>query len=140
MNLTMPPELIGALTLRGQAAGRALVDRFADTPGTERGLSWDNHRWVRYRSALAAVVEQPELFGHAWRAVPDQARSYRELVDRGDDVGPAGYRFTSDAQRALALSLSELLAEVGDRSEEAEADVGRGAPRPRPVARIVPGD
>ena len=90
MNLTMPPEVISALTRRGQAAGRALVERFAETPGTEPGLSWDNHRWVRYRSALAALAEQLELLGRAWRETPDEGRSYRELVDRGEDVGPSG--------------------------------------------------
>lgn len=140
MNLTMPPHVIEALTLRGQAAGRALVERFAETPGTEPGLSWDNHRWVRYRSAVAALVEQLERFGRAWRASPEGERTYRDLVDRGRDVGPAGYRFTSDGQRALALALTELLAEVGERSEEGETGVDRGAPRPEPVARIVPGD
>ena len=46
MNLAMPPDVIEALTRRGQAAGRALVERFAETPGTAPGLSWDNHRWV----------------------------------------------------------------------------------------------
>ena len=121
MNLTMPPEVITALTLRGQAAGRALVERFAETPGTEPGLSWDNHRWVRYRSTLTALAEQLEALAQAWRAEPDGGRSYRELVDRGGDVGPSGYRFASDAQRALALGLTELLAKAGERSEEAEA-------------------
>ena len=44
MNLAMPPRVIDALTLRGQAAGRAPVERFDETPVTEAGLSWDNHR------------------------------------------------------------------------------------------------
>jgi len=140
MNLTMPAHVIDALTLRGQAAGQALVRRFAETPGTDSGLSWDNHRWVRYRSALAAIAGQLEQFGHAWRETPVGERSYRELVDRGDDVGPAGYRLASGDHRALALALSELLAEVGDRAEHGPGDVGDGAPRPTPVARIVPGD
>jgi predicted acylesterase/phospholipase RssA len=140
MNLTMPPHVIEAMTLRGQAAGRALVERFAETPGTATGLSWDNHRWVRYRSALTALAGQLERFGRAWHEAPDGERSYRELVDRGYDVGPAGYRFTTDAQRALALVLTELLAEAGERAEEAETPIERGSPRPEPVARIVPGD
>jgi len=140
MNLTMPQHVIDALTLRGQAAGRALVERFAETPGTDRGLSWDNHRWVRYRSTLTALAEQLERFGRAWRAAPEDERSYRELVDRGNDVGPAGYRFTSDGQRALALTLTELLAEAGDRAETSDTPVDRDTPRPPPVARIVPGE
>jgi hypothetical protein len=139
MNLTMPRHVIDALTLRGQAAGRALVDRFADTPGTDQGLSWDNHRWVRFRSSLAALAEQLERFGHAWRATPEAERSYRELAERGDDVGPAGYRF-SQGQRAVALVLADLLAEAGDRSETTEAPVDEGSPRPQPVSRVVPGD
>ncbi len=140
MNLTMPPHVIDALTLRGQAAGRALVERFAETPGTDPGLSWDNHRWVRYRSALAALAEQLERLARAWHETPEGERAYRELAARGDEVGPAGYRFVSDGQRALALALTELLAEAGDRSERAETPVDRRSPRPRPVARIVPDD
>ena len=129
MNLTMPPELIRSLTLRGQAAGRALVERFAETPGTDPGLSWDNHRWVRYRSALAALAELLEQLAAAWREDPEGERSYRELVERGDDVGPNGYRFTSEAQRQLALTLTELLAEAGERAERGpgERDTRRAA-------------
>jgi predicted acylesterase/phospholipase RssA len=140
MNLTMRPEVIEALTLRGQAAGRALVERFAETPGTAPGLSWDNHRWVRYRSAVAAIAAQLEQFNRAWDASPDGERSYKDLLDRPDDVGPAGYRVSSDAQRALVLAVTELLAAAGERAEQGPGDVARGSPRPEPVARIVPAD
>ena len=140
MNLTMPPSVILALTLRGQAAGRELVERFAETPGTVSGLSWDNHRWVRYRSAIAAIAKQLEQFEHAWRSHPEGERSYPELVDRPDDVGPAGYRLASAEQRALVLAVTELLAAAGARSELGPSDVARGSPRPEPVARIVPSD
>jgi len=140
MNLTMSPEVIESLTRRGQAAGRALVERFAETPGTAPGLSWDNHRWVRYRSAIAAIAAQLEQFERAWQTHGDDERSYAELVDRPDDVGPAGYRLTSAEQRALLLALTELLAAAGARSEAGPGDVALGSPRPEPVARIVPSD
>jgi len=140
MNLAMPSEVIEALTRRGQAAARALVERFAETPGTAPGLSWDNHRWVRYRSALAAIAAQLEQLERAWRAHADGERSYAELVDRPDNVGPAGYRLASAEQRALILALTELLAAAGARSELGPGDVALGSPRPEPVARIVPSD
>jgi predicted acylesterase/phospholipase RssA len=140
MNLTMPPSVIEALTLRGQAAGRELVERFAETPGTEPGLSWDNHRWVRYRSAVAAIARQLEQFERAWHARPEGERTYAQLVDRPDDVGPAGYRLHSAEQRALVLAVTELLAAAGARSEEGPGNVAEGSPRPEPVARIVPSD
>ena len=139
MNLTMPAEVIGALTLRGQAAGRALVERFAETPGTAPGLSWDNHRWVRYRSTLAALTELLEPLAAAWREDPAGLRSYRELLERTETEGPNGYRFDSEAQRRLAASLTDLLAQVGEQAAAGPGDVTEGAPRPEPVARIVPG-
>jgi predicted acylesterase/phospholipase RssA len=140
LNLAMAPETIEALTQRGQAAGAALVERFAETPNTVPGLSWDNHRWVRYRSALAALATELEELARAWRTHTAGERTYPELVDRPDDVGPSGYRLASGEQRALALALTELLVEAGDRAEEGPGSVARGAPRPQPVARIVPPD
>ncbi|HET8742820.1 MAG TPA: patatin-like phospholipase family protein [Gaiella sp.] len=140
MNLTMAPEVIAALTRRGQAAGRALVERFAETPGTAPGLSWDNHRWVRYRSTVAALARQLEQLARGWHTEADGERSYPELVSRPDDVGPAGYRLSSDEQRALVLAFTDLLVQAGERAERGPGDVARGAPRPEPVARIVPGD
>ena len=68
------------------------------------------------------------------------ATAHRELVERPETEGPAGYRLSSEAQRGLALALSELLAEAGTRAGDETASVQRGAPRPEPVARIVPGD
>jgi predicted acylesterase/phospholipase RssA len=140
LSLAMSPEVIESLTRRGQAAGRALVERFADTPGTAPGLSWDNHRWVRYRSALAAIAAQLEQFERAWQSHGGDERSYAELVDRSDDVGPAGYRLASAEQRALVVALTELLVAAGARSETGPGDVALGSPRPEPVARIVPSD
>jgi len=136
----MSPEAIAALTLRGRAGGEALVERFAETSGTTPGLSWDNHRWVRYRSALAALSVLLESLGAAWRAQPEGERSYRELAERPAGVGPAGYRFDSAAQRRLALAVSELLAETGERSAAESGRLRRRSPRPEPVARIVPDD
>jgi predicted acylesterase/phospholipase RssA len=139
-NLAMPPEVIEALTRRGQAAGRALVERFAETPGTEPGLSWDNHRWVRFRSAVAAIAAELEQFDRAWRSRPEGERTYAELVDRPDDLGPAGYRLASAEQRALVFAVTELLAAAGARADEGPGSVAEGSPRPEPVARIVPSD
>lgn len=140
LNLAMSPEAIAALTLRGRAGGEALVERFAETSGTTPGLSWDNHRWVRYRSALAALSVLLESLAVAWRAEPEGERSYRELAERSAGVGPAGYRFDSAAQRRLALAVSELLAETGERSAAEPGRLRRRSPRPEPIARIVPDD
>lgn len=57
MNLNMPTPVTEALTRRGREAARKLASRFAEAPQDPRDLSWDSHRWTRYRSALAAIAE-----------------------------------------------------------------------------------
>jgi len=95
---------------------------------------------VRYRSALASLSVLLESLAAAWRNEPDGERSYRELAERPAGVGPAGYRFDSAAQRRLALAVTDLLAETGERSAAEPGRLRRRAPRPEPVARIVPDD
>src|SRR2546426_4335008 len=50
LNLNMPEPGIGALSKRGRKAGALLAKHFG--PGSEERLSWDNHRWIRYRSTM----------------------------------------------------------------------------------------
>ncbi len=140
MNLTMPPEVITALTRRGQEGARKLVERFAETPGTDAGLSWDNHRWVRYRTALTALAEQLEGFSQVWGASEAGTRTYEQLATRADDEGPNAARFVSAAQRETALDLSRRLADAGRVVRDAVAELDEQSPRPAPVARIVPRD
>ena len=49
MNLDMPHERITRLSLRGAAAGHKIGTRF------DEGGGWNNHLWVRYRSALGML-------------------------------------------------------------------------------------
>ena len=140
MNLTMPPEVIDALTRRGQSAAGQLVHRFAETPGTDAGLSWDSHRWVRYRTALTALAEQLDAFAGAWQASPATERSYGQLADRGRDEGPAAARFVNAEQRGTAVELSIRLAETADAVRAAATALDENSPHPAPVSRIVPRD
>ena len=55
MNLTMPPQVITALTARGRSAATKLVRRFAEPPESPSALSWDSHRWTRYRTGIAGA-------------------------------------------------------------------------------------
>jgi predicted acylesterase/phospholipase RssA len=140
MNLTMPPEVIEALTRRGQEAAKKLVERFAETAGTDPGMSWDSHRWVRYRTALTAIAEQLEGFAEAWEATSAGARTFEQLATRPDGEGPGAARFVNTSQRDLALDLTRRLAEAGRAVRDAAASLEDQSPRPEPVARIVPRD
>src|SRR5262249_23722064 len=54
-------EIVEAVGERGNCAGELLTARFAPNPGLDPKtkkpirLTWDNHRWVRYRSFIAAL-------------------------------------------------------------------------------------
>ncbi|HEU4539791.1 MAG TPA: hypothetical protein VFR23_01565 [Jiangellaceae bacterium] len=57
MNLDMPPELIVELSKRGRSAAQLLTG-----DGTDRTsrFDWDQHRWTRYRTAMAKLEQALE--------------------------------------------------------------------------------
>jgi predicted acylesterase/phospholipase RssA len=142
MNLTMPSKTIAALTARGRAA--AVMLRKAYTPPDLPGqvITWDNHRWVRLRSALAALEEMHEGFAAGYKGRPenprDGERDYAQLVDRPKGTAPKSYPWEG-AERELGKA--EIAAIVAVAGLLAEGDsVKPGAPNPLPVGRIVPRD
>jgi predicted acylesterase/phospholipase RssA len=143
MNLTMPPELIVALTARGRHAAAALVDRFANPPAAPGDLSWDSHRWTRFRSALAALAELTTLFDEGYSTPPEQAgdRTYAELSARTETEHPRAYQWLRRAQRQLG---EDLVAEMNSAAQVQAAasptTLEEGAPRPRPEVRLAPRD
>jgi predicted acylesterase/phospholipase RssA len=138
LNLGMPADVVRTLARRGREAGRLLVDRFASG---DPESAWSGHRWVRYRSALAALGELAETFERAWASPAVADASYRELVERLRGAPPPEYPLTPK-QRTLALAVSDRIASAGEASREARPVElgGPGAPQPQPEARIVPRD
>jgi hypothetical protein len=103
-------------------------------------MSWDNHRWVRYRSSLSALADLLQQLGGAWTAAPaDGDRTYEQLARRGDE-GPSSYRFARAAQRDLSLDLTDRLVEAAEALTASAERLDEQAPRPLPGARIVPRD
>ena len=56
LNLNMPPLVIENIIGKGKLAGDRISSRFALAPPEEK-MSWAGHRWVRYRSAMAGLIE-----------------------------------------------------------------------------------
>lgn len=167
LNLDMPKDRITALARRGMHAGRFLVRRFSGeserNPGDQ--LSWDTHRWVRFRSLMPLVedLNASLLKGYRWPS-PVGTESYGEVIG-----GPQVDYSWNDEQRGRVLDLSERAMELAtmwinpdpppsspvdphdlpkpDLSlfplpEEITYDAERhpfvlGLPTPRPVVRIV---
>jgi predicted acylesterase/phospholipase RssA len=142
MNLTMEDDVIDALTERGRWAGVKLVDRFAKAQADPNALSWDNHRWVRLRSTLAAVGELVSRIRTGYAEPPEQAgdRTYEQLLLRAADAPPPSYRWARDDQRKLGKAVADDLVATGERIRSSSQSLDDEAPQPRPEARIVPRD
>lgn len=157
LNLNMPPEIIEALGDRGERAGALLAARFARTPlgdeeltdpqtGDEVELTWDNHRWIRYRTMMAAFETLARRFRAAWQDAERQKpwRSYEALLRR-EGAKPRSYPLQLPEQRdfadAVTAAFVAFIADwtgddrTFDRGEN--SDDGR-SPRPKPVLRMMP--
>lgn len=100
MNLDMPPCVLADLSERGRCAGARLVEFYTQPPNENRTVSWENHRWIRMRSALGLI--QDGLVG-ASRAYPHVYSSDLNLA-RGS---APSYQWENLGQRALALALMQ---------------------------------
>jgi hypothetical protein len=139
MNLEMPPEVIAALSERGRAAGARLCAIYAPPAApSPDALSWDNHRWVRYRSTLAVLAEFLEAFRAGVECPEPGDRPLVELIRRGPTDPPNSYRWAPGGEQLrTAEEATARLVECA-RGLAAGADVADGAPRPAPLLRIVP--
>lgn len=154
LNLSMPPDLIKALGERGACAGQLLAARFAPTPtgdevlpdpktGQPVVLTWDNHRWVRYRAFMAAWELAARRFRATWNDVAkqEQWRSYDMLLHRGN--APVSYPFHRPDQQNFAISETSNLISwtanwtTDDQTFDRKSNPGR-SPRPKPGLRMMP--
>ncbi len=125
LNLEMPKDVVGALTRRGEAAGRMLVSEF----------DWSRHRWTRYRTAFAEIQEALEGLERVW----------------GDESGPGGKSFGDFlagrdfhappyalARGDRALRVTRQLVALAESWRDEGVAFTSGAPRPDPDLRIRP--
>jgi hypothetical protein len=111
LNLDMPKEVIERLIRRGSEAGALIRDRFADTAPNDP-MSWDGHRWVRLRSAMAGLSEYLLEFKCSADRDSEHERSLKELLSGRDQ--PPTARFTTRAQHVAARrAIEELLDWIG---------------------------
>lgn len=107
MNLEMSSEIIERLIERGSEAGIMIRDRFADTPADDP-MSWDGHRWVRLRSALAGLSEYLLAFGRSAGRGSHNERPLEQLLSSQDQ--PPTARFGTQTQyRAAKKAIEDLL-------------------------------
>lgn len=137
MNLNMSTPVIKEVARKGTEAANMLIERFA-TDNTTQPLSWDNHRWVRYRSTMALVENLLERFAQAYENPMRNDRSYAELIVRGKGELPKSYPWNPPEQRNLRLDQTKNLVALAEQWKAIDKSFVQGAPRPRPILRIMP--
>jgi len=152
-NLNMPADIIAALGDRGEYAGKLLAARFDTHPGIDPKtqklirLTWDNHRWVRYRSLMAAFEDLARRFQSRFEGTPQKGklRTYAQLLARGPSSKPQSYPFGGKAQREFAAKVTAAFLDFVKSSFDEDRSFDRGessrqgrSPRPKPKLRIMP--
>lgn len=146
INLNMAQGVVASLSRRGECAATRLVDRFAgDRPGIVPAAGWDNHRWLRFRTATAALSETLDSFESGFTEVPPGTTAYSTWVG----VDAQGHEATADLpsyplagerRHAVNERTHGLLQTAADWQSDPADAFTHGAPRPRPVMRLVPSE
>lgn len=143
LNLNMPLERITELGGRGRGAAAEFVARFATNTSPIK-LNWPNHRWVRLRSALAAMEENLLKMEHSCAAPLNDDKPYDIWLAQTDNPDLPSYPWKGSewrAQRRLAEQTLASLRACAQTLETGSAPSGplaEGAPRPRAELRVRP--
>ena len=137
LNLDMPPDVIARLTRRGEAAGALAARRYTTgEPGVD--VSWPNHRWVRYRNAMAMLQTTLRSMSGVLREHTIPAMDYRTLIARKPGEPPRSYAWTDEQRRAGPLEATDGLCAAIDGWERDRMQFGSNAPEPAPELRPAP--
>ncbi|HEV3154412.1 MAG TPA: hypothetical protein VGZ02_11455 [Candidatus Baltobacteraceae bacterium] len=132
LNLTMPPQTIQELVARGDEAGAQLVEHFRIPPDPSIVTNWDNHRFIRYRTSMAAVAEYAMDFSRAWGAAPQITEpTYSQLIEN-----PPSYR--RDFNSGASVNVTSLINSIAGVASPAIPGLDEGAPKPASEMRPRP--
>jgi predicted acylesterase/phospholipase RssA len=151
LNLNMPPEVILRVSSRGERAAELLAARFDPEPGKDPKtgepikLTWDNHRWIRYRSFMAALEILARRFRTAWHDKDKPWRSYDQLLGRNHGENPNCYQLERPEQHDFAVSATDEFVKFAALGKTKDQSFDRhlrsatgGSPWPKAVLRLMP--
>ncbi len=143
MNLSMKADVIAHLSERGEKAADELIRRFDVKPTTPYPLTWENQRWVRYRSYLTELETNLPLFQRGCEHPLGSDSTIRKLSDRGVGQRPTDYNWSYDQagqspQREFADDVTDRINELARFWERSPEKVEPGTPEPRPQLRLTP--
>jgi len=128
---------------RGEHAAAELAQRYTADPG-ELELSWDNHRWVRYRSLMSLTENMLEQLHYAFHNPVPGDSGYEALITRGLGVPPTSYAWRDPEQQAYCIQATRELLDLAERWQAEKAKKGSHrhfggkVPHPTPELRVRP--
>jgi Patatin-like phospholipase len=132
LNLAMPPHLIKRLGELGGEAAHLLAERFLASRAQGAFNRWDEHRWTRLRTTLAALADYAgEVNTACLKSEQGGSGGYAALIA---NPRPPGDGFDHAASVAQAQRLLAELRALADHPSEARVHVN--APRPRSKLRL----
>ncbi len=138
MNLSMPSQVVQDLAERGKLAAVKLVHAFAgDQPGRVPAKGWDNHRWVRFRTATSGLAQWLVPFERNYRDTTSGGTPYGGFAGPGADAPLPSYRLGTSERDALNERTAGLLHLSASWSGDAPTS---SEPKPAPRLRLVPDD
>jgi len=119
LNLNMTQEVISNVSGYGEQAADLLIAAYVDPTTGGVGAAWNNHAWIRQRTALGLACGFLKQWHFAWHRAPLGGQSHAALI-----VAPPSYQWDApaDQRSACALDLAMGLDDLG-----AKADAWRDA-------------
>jgi hypothetical protein len=131
LNLSMPSDVVTRLSVRGQFAAEELVQRFGPA-----GEGWNNHRWLRFRAATAALSEWFNGFDTGYSA---SAPTSYDAILAGKASQPS-YPMTAGRLAAARMRITELRTQIDQWTQPPADAFTDGRPKQPPDLRLVPRD
>ncbi len=138
LKLRMSRPVLVRLSERGRHAGKLLLRRYVGPPEPGIDISWDNHRWVRYRSTMDIFAKALRKMRDGYRFHHPADRTYGELILRKESEAPGGYRWKPPDRATPAFESTEAALGLVEQWEQLGIDFDQEAPRPAPELRVAP--
>jgi predicted acylesterase/phospholipase RssA len=139
LNLDMPSEVLLRLKRRGTAAGALLAERFDAPSVLDPGsgtMGWENHRWLRFRTALGALQTYLASFARgAGNPIPPDV-TYDALIAATDGTPAHHYPLPAAARESIG-KLVDAAAQLGRDLQDAPG-VQSDLPQPSPQLVLRP--
>jgi predicted acylesterase/phospholipase RssA len=135
LNLNMPKDVVTDLSGYGELAAVKLIEHFLEgmDEGQKTPMTWDNHRWIRYRSTMAVLESFLGGFADSVDNPETGDSTVFDLINRAKGAPPTSYELEGD-QHEHAVEMTNRLRELGHNGDI----MVEGAPKPSPALRIRP--